>query len=234
VFSYKRFFVQRRDTKQIRRKHAMPIQPLTPAQLLKCAGKNPSSWRGDRMRNQTAVAFGAPDVAQHGFAMDAVAIMLVETLNERGLPKRFAATVVRGFFHKWIEAVSLVEHKGENIVFIIYKLESDSEDQWNVALGRIHGDTMGDLPPTWNRAVVVNIGDVMSRIRANAEAARINLTGTQFTPPPEHRVLKEWIAQHREALKRAMAEVEGLPERGKFKTGTKARQAFEAASCQIH
>ena len=87
--------------------------------LFAVTGTNPATHRSDLFREQAAAAFGAaePVLKERPLAVDAVAMKLRDELNERGLSRKLSATIVRGYFDHWIEAVAHADYDGQDVVF---------------------------------------------------------------------------------------------------------------------
>src|SRR5262245_57436598 len=106
----------------------MAILTLTHRDLLALTNTSSTQYRQDRFRNQWVAAFRAavPVLRDRRLLIDAMAMIIRDDLA-RSIPRRAAATTVRAFWDKWIEAVARVEHRREPVVFAVAE---QSEGVW--------------------------------------------------------------------------------------------------------
>jgi hypothetical protein len=190
--------------------------------LMAVTGTKPATYRSDLFRGQGVAAFGAPEpvAKDRPLAMDAVSIVLRDELHERGLARKHASLIVRGFFDRWAEAVSHADHDDQDVVFGVVELDPMIQvDNWVCAIGPMEklADYLMSLPRPQRRVLFVHLRDVLSTIRGRAVKAKLDLSG-RFFVPPDHPLLAQikadwsnWRAKNKVTGPRAK-----LPEMERF------------------
>lgn len=192
--------------------------------LMAVTGTKPATYRSDLFRGQGVAAFGAqePVAKDRPLAMDAIAIILRDELHERGVPRKHASLIVRGFFDRWAEAVSHADHDDQDVVFGVVELDPKIQvDDWVCAIGPVEklADYLKSLPRPQRRALFVHLRDVLSDIRGRAVKAKLDLSG-RFFVPPDHPLLAQiktdwsnWRAKNKVTGPRAKVPELGRPYR---------------------
>lgn len=186
----------------------MKILKCTPNQLLILAGVNANTFRSDKLRGQAVACFGAPDIGPEPLAIDAVALLVRDTLNISGLPRMAAATVTRAFWDQWATAVSASEHGGENYLFALGQLVGGT---WWASAGPAERlPRFLDTRPPCKQLHVVNLPAILFEIRKRAKAARLDLSKGHFFLPRNHPVFSELIDSWVEWRARALEKFDPL------------------------
>jgi hypothetical protein len=191
----------------------MPILIVTPGQHVTLTGLNAATLRSDRARNLTAAAFGArePLLIGRPLMMDVVSTCVVDKLARDGVPKKIAADTTRGYFDYWMTSVALVEHKGEDRVFVVSELDKRKTGgrDWHAAEGPKDAlpKLVADLQATGalRRMHVVDIAEIIREIRKRADDALIDLSLGSFFLPVEHRLFIAWREEFRQWRVQAFA-----------------------------
>ena len=163
--------------------------------LMAVTGTKPATYRSDLFRGQGVAAFGAqePVAKDRPLAMDAVGIVLRDELHQRGLGRKLASLIVRGFFDRWAEAVSHADHDDQDVVFGVVELDPRIQvDNWVCAIGPMEklADYLKSLPRPQRRVLFAHVRDVLSDIRGRAVKAKLDLSG-HFFVPPDHKLLAQ-------------------------------------------
>jgi hypothetical protein len=192
--------------------------------LMTVTGTNPATYRSDLHRGQGVAAFGAsePVAKDRPLMLDAVAVVIRDELHERGLSRKLAADIVRGFFDRWAEAVSHADHDDQDVVFGVVELDPKIQvDNWICAIGPVEklADYLMSLPRPQRRVLFVHLRDLLSEIRGRAAKAKLDLSG-RFFVPPDHRLLAQinadwsnWRAKNKVTGPRAKVPELGRPYR---------------------
>jgi hypothetical protein len=151
--------------------------------------------RTDLHRDQGVAAFGAaePISKSRPLVMDAIALCLRDELNERGLPRKVAAAVVRGFFDNWAEGFSNADYGDQDFMFGVVELDPEEfGDSWRCAIGPAdqYDDYLKRLPWPQRRAVFVHLREMLVNIRSRAAKAKLDLSARVFVPP-DHPLIAE-------------------------------------------
>jgi hypothetical protein len=209
----------------------MAILTLTHRDLLALTNTSPTQYRQDRFRNQSVAAFGAaePVLKDRPLLVDAMAMMIRDDLA-RSIPRRAAATTVRAFWDKWIEAVARVEHRREPVLFAVAE---QSEGVWWCATGpaeQLPAFVANQLP--LRRLVVVNVAELMLELQNRADKLGFDLSPGDLFLAPDHPHFIRWVTEfreQREALQRKFDPLHGgtaLP-----RPSARQRKALEALAC---
>jgi hypothetical protein len=163
--------------------------------LLAVTGSNPATYRSDLHRGQGVAAFGAsePVAKDRPLMLDAVAVVLRDELHGRGLPRKLAADIVRGFFDRWAEGVAHADHDGQDVVFVVVEVDPKIQaDSWFCAIGPAGKlcDYLMSLPRPQRRALFVHLRAVLADIRGRAAKAELELSGCFFVAP-DHALLAQ-------------------------------------------
>lgn len=168
-------------------------------------GMNVNTWYAEVMRGVSCAAFGAaqPLLESQPLGVDAFAVCARNELagdrDSGGLSLALAAAIVRGFPDRLLEAVSHAEHDQQDTCFVVAETEHGRRN-WNCAAGPSDklGDFIAGLPRPVRRVVVVHPLEVLAGIRARCRKNGLDLSGSSFSPPPDHPLLtetaREWTA----------------------------------------
>jgi hypothetical protein len=130
--------------------------------------------------------------------VDGIALLIHNSLSGK-LHRRAAAFVVRGFWDKWAEALSRIEHRHEPMLFAVGKR---SETVWWVGTRPAQ-----ELPlfvarqPPMEDLLMVNIARHKANMEQRAEKLGIALTGSFILPPDDPRFI-EWMTEFRKDRER--------------------------------
>ena len=163
--------------------------------LLALTDINRETLKSDRQRGYSVAAFGLarPIIDARCLLVDGIALLIHNSLSGK-LHRRAAAFVVRGFWDKWAEALSRIEHRHEPMLFAVGKR---SETVWWVGIGPAQ-----DLPlfvakqPLMEDLLMVNIARHKANMEQRAEKLGIALTGSFILPPDDPRFI-EWLTEFR-------------------------------------
>ena len=211
----------------------MPILTARPNELLVMTGTNAATLRSDRLRKVSVAAFGAefPVLEERYLLIDGVAMLIRDDLSRSGMLRRAAAMVVRGFFDKWIEAVARIEHRGEDVLFVVAE---QAEGIWwcGTGLAAQLPDFIRNQPP--RRLFCVNIAAILLAMRSRAEKAGYDLTGGSFFLPPDHELYLQWVKEFRERREVAQQQFDPLHMKPPRSLSVPQRRTIETASCRIN
>jgi hypothetical protein len=215
----------------------MPILTARLNELLVMTGINAATLRSDRLRKTSVAAFGVdhPVLEERCLLIDGVAMLVRDDLSRdasrAGMPRRGAAMVVRGFFDKWIEAVARIEHRGEDVLFVVAE---QAEGIWwcGTGLAAQLPDFIRNQPP--RRLFCVNIAAILLAMRSRAEKAGYDLTGGSFFLPPDHELYLQWVKEFRERREVAQQQFDPLHMKPPRSLSVPQRRTIETASCRIN
>jgi hypothetical protein len=184
--------------------------------LLTIAGLNAATLRSDRKRGIAVAAFGAerPVSDEHCWLIDGVALLIRNELRrDNGMARRAAAMVVRRFFDKWVECVSRIEHRGEDVLFAV--AEQTPTVWWcGAGLAAQLPDFIRSNPP--RRLFVVNVENIMRDMRERAKRAGFDLSGGSFFFPPDHELYQQWLKESVERRSAAQAQFDPSQAQAQF------------------
>ncbi len=196
----------------------MPILTLTNRQLLALTNTTANQYRQDKFREQAVAAFGAaePILEDRPLLVDAMAMIIRDDLA-RSIPRRAAATTVRAFWDKWIEAIARVEHRGEEVVFAVAE---QSEGVWWCG--------------TLRRLVIANAPQLYSELQNRADKLRFDLSAGDLFLAPDDPLFISWVTEfreQREALQRKFDPLHGG--RAPPRPSAQQRKALEVLACGV-
>jgi hypothetical protein len=181
------------------------MRSLTRDQFLKIFGLSSGAFDALQRVGHVALAFGTPIPAAPGRYLDldlvsmAIAAGLAPTLG-----RQTATTIVLGFFDQWVAAVGKADaDTARNYFFAMGTVGWDDKKKRPHEIWVTNG-TIEEINLDLHKAssiIAVNVTDIISRLRAKARTAGIDLSQPFFFPPEHERfsqVIAEFI-QEREA-----------------------------------
>jgi hypothetical protein len=189
----------------------MPILTLTNRQLLALTNTTANQYRQDKFREQAVAAFGAaePVLEDRPLLVDAMAMIIRDDLA-RSIPRRAAATTVRAFWDKWIDAVARVEHRDEAVVFAVAE---QSEGVWWCGTGPAEQlpAFVANQPPL-RRLVIANVPQLYTELQNRADKLGFDLAAGELCLAPDDPLFISWVTEfreQREALQRKFDPLHG-------------------------
>jgi hypothetical protein len=176
---------------------AMGTAPLK--DLLALTDINRETLKSDRLRGYSVAAFGLarPIIDARCLLVDGVALLIHNSLSGK-LHRRAAALVVRGFWDKWAEALSRIEHRHEPMLFAVGK---HSETVWWAGMGPAQELPLFVAELPMEDLLMVNIARHKANMEQRAEKLGIALTGPFILPPDDPRFI-EWMTEFRKDRER--------------------------------
>ncbi|WP_454619349.1 hypothetical protein [Bradyrhizobium cenepequi] len=181
--------------------------------LFAVTGINPATYRSDVFRDQSVAAFGAsePVARDRPLVLDAVAIRLRDELQELGLSRKLAASIVRGFFDRWAEGVAYADHENQDVIFAVIEFDPRKfrDVPWVCTVGPAEKfeDYLKTLPRPRRRIVFVHLRETLADLRERAAKAKVELP-EHFFVSPEHPLLAQiktdwakWRADNKVGIK---------------------------------
>ena len=153
----------------------------------------------------TALAFGTPIPATPGqyFDLDLVGMAIAAGMTPT-FGRDVATTIVLGFFNQWVAAVGESESdKTQNYFFAIGAFGGDvarkKPDEYRITHGPME-QVSSDLRDA-HAVMMVNITDILARLRVRAVEVGVDLSQPFFFPPEHERFLQviDEFEQEREA-----------------------------------
>jgi hypothetical protein len=189
----------------------MPILTLTNRQLLALTNTSSNQNRQDKFREQAVAAFGAaePVLEDRPLVLDAMAMIIRDDLA-RSISRRAAATTVRAFWDKWIEAIARVEHRCEEVVFAVAE---QCEGVWWCGTGPAQQlpAFVANRPPL-RRLVIANVPQLYSELHNRADKLGFDLSAGDLFLAPDDPLFVKWVTEfreQREALQRKFDPLHG-------------------------
>jgi hypothetical protein len=173
------------------------MRGLTRDQFLTIFGLTSGGFDAQQRAGHVALAFGTPIPATPGryFDLDLVAMAIAAGLAP-GLGRPAATTIALGFFDHWVAAVGHADADPQQNHFLAIGLVGLDDDKRPHQIMVTHGtlaQITGDLRDS-SSVIAVNITDILTRLRAKARAAGIDLSQPFFFPP-EHDRFSQIIAE---------------------------------------
>lgn len=148
-----------------------------------------------------ALAFGTPLPATPGRYLDLDLVAMATNLGlTPSLGREISTTIVAGYFHQWASAVGHAEaHPNQNFFMAVGEVGWDAAKiGWDAAkkgpkLLLVTNGTLDQITNDFRdtkdlvRFFIVNVSDIIRRIRARAHAAGIDLSRPIFFPPDDPR-----------------------------------------------
>jgi hypothetical protein len=211
----------------------VPILTAKLHELLVMTGTSDNNLRTDRLRGYATAAFGAerPVMDDRCLLIDGVAILIAADLRRSGMSRGPAAMITRGFFDKWIECVSRIEHREEDVLFAVAEQEPKL---WWCAAGaaaQLPGYLRSNPP---RRIFIVNVAAIMLGMRERAKKAGYDLGGGSFFLPPDHPLYQEWIADFAARRQASQDRFDPVHMKPPKPLTVQQRRTIETASCRIN
>jgi hypothetical protein len=211
----------------------MPILTARLNELLVMTGVSGNNLRTDRLRGHAVAAFGAerPIFDDRCLLIDGVAMLVAADLRRSGMSRRGAAMVTRAFFDKWVDCVSRIEHRDEDVLFAVGE---QSPGVWWCGAG-LAGQLPSYLrsnPP--RRIFIVNVAAMMFNMRERAEKAGYDLSGGSFFLPPDHELYVQWTKEFRERREAAQEQFDPQHMKPPKPLSVHQRRTIETSSCRIN
>jgi hypothetical protein len=170
------------------------MQPLTRDQLLGIVGITGGTFDQLQHADHVALAFGTPAPAAPGryLDLDACAIAMNEGLSV-SLGRSTATALVGGFFHQWGSAVGKAEACPDHDYFFAVAGVGRDERTKSAKLLLVTHGTPEEIANDFRNNkdmigyFVVNVSDILRRLRARAEELGIDLSRQFFFPPDDPR-----------------------------------------------
>jgi hypothetical protein len=181
------------------------VRSLRRDQFLRIFGQTSGAFDAQQRAGQVALAFGTPIPATPGryFDLDLVAMAIAAGLAPT-FGRQTATTIALGFFNQWVAAVGRADaDPSQSYFFAMGAVGWDESKRRPREILVTHGTTaeiMSDLQNAGS-VIAVNITDIITRLRAKARSAGIDLSQPFFFPP-EHERFSQIITefeQEREA-----------------------------------
>jgi hypothetical protein len=173
------------------------MRALAPSQFYPIAGTNPNSFGARVNRGEVALAFGTdrPLVGGKLLDLDAVASILVDELTP-AFGRKFAPVIIRAHPDEWLAAVGRADTTAEPVYVVVFEHGEPHagkrayRDEYRVANGifaEFANLSFAGLPsdkvPV--RTTMINVSDILHRIRHNAARIGVDLSAPFFPPPGE-------------------------------------------------
>jgi hypothetical protein len=172
------------------------MQRVTADEFFQIIKTTPGTFNVGATRSETALAFGAARPLAGGLFLDLdiAAAMLVDELTP-AFTRKFAATLIRGFFDEWCKAVGRVDTTDEPIFLIVIetgeplagKRRGYREHGVNVAsatLRELSDNDLREARTVPERMTLINVSSVVRRAREAASAIKVDLSAP-FCPGPD-------------------------------------------------
>jgi hypothetical protein len=190
------------------------MRSLSTQQFYAAAGTNAGTFGARTNRQETALAFGIERRLAGGklLDLDAAAMILVDELTP-AFGRRYAATIVRAHSDTWLKGVGRADTMTEPMYFLVAEYGEPIKgathairNSMRVAVATFgefkdYNDPKAHFPA---RVTMVNISNVLKRVRANAAKVGVDLSGP-FFPPPTDPLAKELIATAKKQREKALA-----------------------------
>src|SRR5262245_7725491 len=177
------------------------MRSLTRDQLLKIFGLTSGAFDAQQRAGHVALAFGTPIPATPGryLDLDLVAMAIAAGLTPT-LGRQVATTIVLGFFNQWVAAVGQADaDTTQNYFFAMGMVPRDNDQRQPREIWVTNGTSeqiMSDLRDS-SSVIAVNITDILTRLRAKARVAGIDLSQPFFFPP-EHERFSQIITEFKQ------------------------------------
>jgi hypothetical protein len=173
------------------------MRALSPNQFFACAGTTSGNFGAYTSRNEVALAFGLARRLEGGvfLDLDAVAVLVVDELAN-AFGRQIAATIVRAHSDALLGCVGQADAQREP-VFLAIGEYGEAIRHKHFGPGRAVRDRQrvgmfSGFPKFFEhpemevpaRLTLVNISDILARVRANAAKIGVDL-GAPFFPPPD-------------------------------------------------
>jgi hypothetical protein len=181
------------------------MRSLTRDQFLKIFGLSSGAFDALQRVGHVGLAFGTPIPAIPGRYLDLDLVgMAIAAGLAPALGRQTATTIVLGFFNQWVAAVGKADaDTARNYFFAMGTVGWDDKKKRPHEIWVTNG-TIEEINSDLHKAssiIAVNVTDIISRLRAKARTAGIDLSQPFFFPPEHERfsqVIAEFI-QEREA-----------------------------------
>jgi hypothetical protein len=180
-----------------------------------------------------ALAFGTPIPATPGryFDLDLVAMAIALALAPT-LGRQTATTIVLGFFNQWLAAVGHADaDSGQNYFFAMGAVGSDNHERRPREIWVTNGtmeQIMSDLRDA-SSVIAVNITDIITRLRAKARTAGVDLSQPFFFPP-EHERFSQIITEFKQEREARIARLQRSKKKLRRHKALMSRQDIKAVA----
>jgi hypothetical protein len=182
--------------------------------MLACAGVTRQGWLSLSRRKQVSLAFGLDQASNWNVLFDLDAAFIRTTLDlAPGLELATAAQLMRLNSDVLLSAIGQADATSEPVWLCVAQGEDSRGKNYLVAAGplsqfaefKVEGRT--NIP---QRMYLLNISDVLARIRANARKAGIDLSAAFFPPPGDElfeQIIREGVNNRRLLLAKLRGEI---------------------------